>query len=39
MPRRLETRIDGLVFFANDDDGSLVPRDRIERFAARFFGP
>jgi hypothetical protein len=32
-------RIDGLVFFANDDAGALVPRARIEAFAARFFGP
>ena len=31
-------RIDGLVFFANDDDGSLVPRERVERFAEHFFG-
>lgn len=32
-------RIDGLVFFANDDRGALVPRQRIEAFAARFWGP
>jgi hypothetical protein len=30
-------RVDGLVFFANDDDGSLVPRDVIESFAERYF--
>jgi hypothetical protein len=32
-------RADGLVFFANDDDGSLVPRAIIESFAGRYFGP
>ncbi|MCY7379007.1 MAG: hypothetical protein LH467_06670 [Gemmatimonadaceae bacterium] len=31
-------RIDGIVFFANDDDGTLVPRQSIESFAMRFFG-
>jgi hypothetical protein len=32
-------RADGVVFFANDDDGSLVPRAIVESFAARYFGP
>ena len=31
-------RVDGLVFFANDDDGSLVPRATIQSFAARYWG-
>lgn len=31
-------RISGIVFFANDDDGTLVPRQSIESFAKRFFG-
>jgi hypothetical protein len=30
-------RIDGFVFFANDDHGAPVPRPVIEAFAARFF--
>ena len=29
--------IDGIVFFANDDEGAPVPRDVIERFAERFY--
>lgn len=35
---RYRDRIDGIVFFANDDDGTLVPRPLIESFATRFFG-
>ena len=31
-------RIDGIVFFANDHTGALVPRRVIESFAARFYG-
>ncbi len=31
-------RIDGLVFFANGPDGAPVPRERIDAFAARFYG-
>jgi hypothetical protein len=31
-------RIDGIVFFANDRNGSPVPRKVIERFAERFYG-
>ena len=31
-------RVDGVVFFANDDDGSLVPRGIVESFATRYFG-
>jgi hypothetical protein len=31
-------RIDGLVFFANDEKGNLVPSDKITSFATRFFG-
>ena len=41
---RLETiatgyrdRIDGIVFFANDQNGTLVPRQVIESFAERFY--
>jgi hypothetical protein len=34
---RYRDRIDGLVFFANDDDGVPVPRRLIDDFAARFF--
>lgn len=30
-------RIDGIVFFANDEVGALVPRALIESFAGRFF--
>lgn len=30
--------IDGVVFFANDERGNPVPRDRVESFARRFFG-
>jgi hypothetical protein len=30
-------RVDGLVFFANDEVGGLVPRARVETFAARYF--
>ena len=29
--------IDGLMFFANDAEGALVPRKLVEAFAARFF--
>ena len=29
--------IDGVMFFANDADGALVPRKIVEAFAARFF--
>jgi hypothetical protein len=29
--------IDGVMFFANDADGALVPRKLVEAFAARFF--
>ena len=29
--------IDGIVFFANDGMGELVPRERIESFAQRYF--
>lgn len=32
-------RIDGVVMFANDNEGILVPRHLIESFATRFFGP
>ena len=31
-------RIDGVTFFANDDHGVPVPKERIESFAQRFFG-
>jgi len=31
-------RLDGIVFFANDEVGALVPRRLIESFAERFFG-
>lgn len=31
--------VDGLVFFANDHHGQLVPRDRIDSFAERYFSP
>jgi hypothetical protein len=31
--------IDGIMFFANDEVGGLVPRRLIDSFAARFFGP
>lgn len=34
---RYRNRIDGIVFFANDEDGGLVPRGRIASFARRFF--
>ena len=29
--------IDGVMFFANDETGALVPRQAVESFAARFF--
>jgi len=29
--------IDGIMFFANDETGALVPRPLVESFAARFF--
>ena len=29
--------IDGVMFFANDRDGKLVPRVIVESFASRFF--
>jgi hypothetical protein len=29
--------IDGIMFFANDEVGALVPRELVESFAARFF--
>lgn len=32
------SQIDGIVFFANDEMGSLVPRPLVESFARRFFG-
>jgi hypothetical protein len=32
-------RIGGLVFFANDEKGNLVPSARIASFAERFYGP
>ena len=31
-------RIDGIMFFANDEKGALIPQNLIESFAARFFG-
>src|SRR5206468_10567288 len=31
-------RIDGIVFFANDQNGAPVPRKVIEWFAERFYG-
>ena len=31
--------IDGIVFFAHDSDGSLVPQSIVESFAARFHRP
>ena len=34
-----KTEIDGIMFFANDETGALVPRTFIESFAKRFFGP
>lgn len=30
--------IDGIMFFAHDEVGALVPRDLIESFTSRFFG-
>lgn len=33
------SQIDGIVLFANDEVGALVPRALIESFATRFFGP
>jgi len=30
-------RIDGMMFFANDQEGALVPRKLVESFAARYF--
>ncbi|MGZ8469705.1 MAG: hypothetical protein ACXWZ7_09830 [Gemmatirosa sp.] len=32
------TRIDGVVFFANDEVGNPVPRALVESFATRFYG-
>ena len=32
-------QIDGIVFFANDEFGVPVPREIVESFANRFFGP
>ncbi len=29
--------IDGIMFFANDETGALVPRQLVDSFAARFF--
>ena len=34
---RYRDRIDGIVFFANDEVGALVPRELIGSFAERFF--
>jgi hypothetical protein len=31
------TRVDGIVFFANDEMGQLVPSSKIEAFASRYF--
>jgi hypothetical protein len=31
-------RIDGVMFFANDETGKLVPKKMIDSFALRFFG-
>lgn len=31
--------IDGVMLFAHDEVGALVPRGKIESFASRFFGP
>ena len=30
-------QIDGIIFFASDEVGALVPRELIESFAERFF--
>jgi hypothetical protein len=30
--------IDGIMFFAHDEVGALVPRGVVESFASRFFG-
>jgi hypothetical protein len=30
--------IDGIMFFANDEVGGLVPRRLVDAFASRFFG-
>ncbi|HUE96888.1 MAG TPA: hypothetical protein VMN39_09520, partial [Longimicrobiaceae bacterium] len=35
---RYRGRIDGVVFFANDEFGTPVPRELLESFAERFFG-
>jgi hypothetical protein len=32
-------RMDGVVFFANDEHGKPVPKERIESFAQRFYAP
>ena len=37
VDRRYE--IDGVMFFANDRDGRLVPRAIVDAFASRFFAP
>jgi hypothetical protein len=31
-------RIDGVMFFANDETGKLVPKVIVDQFARRFFG-
>lgn len=31
-------QIDGIMFFANDETGALVPRSLVDAFALRFFG-
>ena len=31
------SEIDGIMFFANDETGALVPRNLVASFAARFF--
>lgn len=31
-------QIDGIMFFANDERGALIPKQIIDSFAARFFG-
>jgi hypothetical protein len=35
---RFRYKVDGIMFFANDEVGGLVPRKLIESFATRFFG-
>lgn len=32
-------RVDGIVFFANDEVGQLVPRAKIQTFASKYFVP